>query len=82
MMNSLDDKDFVTLKPGERRKLDWIDPPTPGRPGRYTLKVTYRNDPRAVPIRGGAPQPPTARQLAMIEGTLPCEVTSNTQTFD
>lgn len=75
-INALTDKDFITLKPGESRKLEWVHPPTPGKPGRYTLKVTYKNDPAATPLGSGAPRPPTPEQLARVAKTALCEVTS------
>lgn len=80
-INALADQDFITLKPGESRKLDWVHPPTPGKPGRYTLKVTYKNDPAATPLGSGAPKPPTAEQLARIAKTTLCEVTSAPLSF-
>ena len=82
MINAMEDADFVTLKPGESRKLDWIRPPQPGKPGRYTLRATYRNDPSAKPMRGGEPHPPTASQMEKLSRTVPCEVTSNALTFE
>lgn len=75
-INAMTDQDFITLKPGESRKLEWVHPPTPGKAGRYTLKVTYKNDPAATPLGSGAPRPPTAEQLARVAKTALCEVTS------
>ncbi len=75
-INALADDDFVTLQPGQRRKLDWVHPPTPGKPGKYTLTVTYDNDPTAKPIGSGAPRPPTPAQLARFAKTAQCKVQS------
>lgn len=80
-VNGFDDHDIVTLAPGSRVKLEWLYPPHPSAPGRYTLRATYRNDPAASPIRGLAPSP-SAAQLARVDTTTACEVTSNDLTFD
>lgn len=80
-INALADEDFLTLKPGQSHKLGWIHPPTPGKPGKYTLTVTYKNDPAAPPIGSGAPHPPTAAQLQRIAKMQQCEVTSAPLTF-
>jgi hypothetical protein len=75
-INALADEDFLTLGPGQSRKLGWVHPPTPGKPGKYTLRVTYKNDPTAEPLGSGAPRPPTPAQLARIAKLAQCEVTS------
>lgn len=75
-INAMADEDFITLKPGESRKLGWVHAPTPGKPGRYKLIVTYVNDPAAEPLGSGAPHPPTAAQLARLAQTQKCELTS------
>lgn len=75
-INPLADEDFLTLGPGQSHKLDWVHPPTPGKPGKYTLTVTYTNDPAAKPLGSGAPRPPTPAQLARIAKMAQCEVTS------
>lgn len=80
-INALADEDFLTLKPGESRKLGWVHPPTPGKPGTYTLTVTYKNDPAAEPIGSGAPHPPTAAQRERVTKTALCAVTSAPLSF-
>lgn len=80
-INAFADGDFLTLKPGQSHKLGWIHPPTPGKPGKYTLTVTYKNDPAAPPLGSGAPHPPTPAQLERIAKTQLCEVTSAPLTF-
>jgi hypothetical protein len=81
MINALAEEDFLALKPGESKKLEWISAPTPAKNGHYTLRATYRNDPDANPLRGGAPAAPKAL-LDRVKATVPCEVTSNAITFD
>ncbi len=81
LINAFDDHDIVTLAPGARIKLEWLYPPHPSAPGRYTLRATYRNDPAADPMRGKAPAP-SAAQLARVDATTACEVTSNGLSFD
>jgi hypothetical protein len=75
-INALADEDFLTLKPGQSQPLGSVHPPTPGKPGKYTLTVTYKNDPAAEPIGSGAPHPPTPAQLSRIAKMAQCEVTS------
>jgi hypothetical protein len=75
-INALADEDFLTLKPGQHHQLGWVHPPTPGKPGKYTLTVTYNNDPTAEPIGSGAPNPPTPQQRERAAKTAQCEVTS------
>jgi hypothetical protein len=75
-INALADEDFLTLPPGQSHKLGWIHPPTPGKPGKYTLTVTYKNDPTAEPVGSGAPRPPTPQQRERVTRTAQCEVTS------
>lgn len=78
MMNAFEDADFVTLLPKQKLPLEWILPPPPAKPGRYTLRATYRNEPGRVDT--GAQL--TEAQRTRHERTVPCEVTSNTLTFD
>lgn len=80
-INALADEDFLTLKPGELRKLGWVHAPMPGKPGKYSLTVTYKNDPAAPPIGSGAPRPPTPAQLARVAKTTECKVTSEPLRF-
>jgi hypothetical protein len=80
LINAMTVGDLVTLAPGAKVELEWLFPPTPSEPGRYTLRATYRNDPAAEPIRSGA-VPPSAELLARYRATSPCEVTSNELTF-
>ena len=78
----MEDTDFVTLPPRGAAKLGWLVPPTPGKPGRYSLRAIYRNDPAAKPMRGGEPRPPTQTQLDRLAKTVPCELRSNALAFD
>lgn len=75
-INALADEDFLTLKPDGLHKLDWVHPPTPGPAGKYTLTVTYQNDPAAEPVGSGAPHPPTLAQRERVTKTTACKVTS------
>ncbi len=79
-INAVTDSEFDTIKPGESRKLDWIFPPTPGKPGRYTLRTIYRNDPNFSQLLG-APQPLTPAQSARQKKTTACEVASEPLAF-
>lgn len=80
-INALADEDFLTLRPGQSRKLGWVHPPTPGKPGQYTLQVTYSNDPAAPPVGSGAPRPPTPAQLDRLAKTVACKVVSEPLRF-
>jgi hypothetical protein len=79
-INAVTDSEFVTIKPGESRKLEWIFPPTPGKPGRYTLRTIYRNDPTYSKL-SGAPQALTPAQSARLKKTTACEVASEPLAF-
>lgn len=78
LMNAYEDADFVTLQPGAKQKLEWIYAPEPAKPGRYTLRATYRNDPN----REDPGAKLTEEQRTRHRATMPCEVTSNAITFD
>ena len=80
-INALADEDFLTLLPGQSRKLGWVHPPTPEKPGEYSLQVTYTNDPAAPPVGSGAPRPPTPEQLGRVAKTVACKVISEPLRF-
>ena len=80
-INALADEDFLTLLPGQSRKLGWVHPPTPGKPGQYALQVTYSNDPAAPPVGSGAPHLPTPAQLERIAKTVACKAISEPLRF-
>jgi hypothetical protein len=75
-------KDFATLAPGDRRRLEWIFAPIPSKAGRYTLRAKYRNDPASVTAReGGARSAKIEKLVARAHRTVPCELTSNSVSF-
>ena len=80
-VNGLSEEDFVTLPPGGHTKLDWLYVAPPKVSGRYTIRATYRNDPKSTLLRGLA-APPSKKLVARARATVPCELVSNTLTFD
>lgn len=80
-VNGLSEADFVTLPPGGRAKLGWLYVAPPKSAGRYTIRAIYRNDPKSTLLRGLA-APPSQKLVARARTTVPCELVSNTLTFD
>lgn len=80
-MNRLEAADLVVLAPGERRELDWVYAPTPSKPGTYTLRVTYENDPKSDALGDRVKGPEMDRLLARVRKTVPCTLVSNTVSF-
>ncbi|MFO0676627.1 MAG: hypothetical protein U0169_08840 [Polyangiaceae bacterium] len=80
MMNSLAAEDFVTLAPGARHAMGWTHAPRPAKPGKYTLRVTYRNDPKIDPVPSGAKKDPALQARA--QRTVACELVSNAVSFE
>ena len=80
-VKALSTQDFVTLARGARSKLGWLYAPSPSQACRYTIRATYTNDPSSQLFRGLAvPSDPTL--VARTRATVPCQLTSNTFTFD
>jgi hypothetical protein len=80
-MNSLDPREIAFLAPHSRTKLGWLSPPTPSRSGQYTLRATYRNDPKSDQLGDNRPGPRTDALVARVRKTLPCTLVSNSVTF-
>lgn len=80
-MNALNAREIVFLAPGTRTKLDWLYPPTPSKPGQYTLRATYRNDPTSDRLGDTMPGPKADKLIARVRKTLPCTLVSNPVTF-
>jgi hypothetical protein len=80
-MNALSPREIVFLAPGSRTGLDWMQPPTPSKPGSYTLRATYRNDPTSERLGDNFPGPKTDALVARARKTAPCTLVSNTVTF-
>jgi hypothetical protein len=72
---------FVFLAPGEHRRLGWIQPPLPSKPGRYALRATYTNDPTSDELGDNMPGPKTDKLVARVRKTVPCTLVSNTVSF-
>jgi hypothetical protein len=81
-MNALDPKEIIVLRAGERRRLGWVDAPTPSAAGHYSLRATYENDPASKELGDTRPGPATDRLVARVRTTVPCKLTSNTVTFN
>jgi hypothetical protein len=80
-MNALTPREIIVLAPGERRRLEWVDVPTPSQAGRYTLRATYENDPTSKELGDNPSGPATDRLIARVKKTVPCRLSSNTVTF-
>ncbi len=80
-MNGLSAQEIAFLAPASRTNLGWLSPPTPSKPGRYTLRATYRNDPTSDRLGDNMPGPKTDKLIARARKTLACTLVSNTVTF-
>jgi hypothetical protein len=82
-MNGASAADFVTLAAGASKKLEWAHPPTPSKPGRYSLRATYQNDPQSPlsMLGDNMPGPKTDQLVARARKTVPCTLTSNAVSF-
>ena len=80
-MNGLSASEIVFLAPGEHAKLGWVNAPTPSKPGRYTLRATYRNDPTSKDLGDNREGPETDRLVARVRKTVPCTLVSNVVSF-
>ena len=82
VMNGLSPQDFAFIAPKERRRLEWVTPHwLPSKPGRYTLRATYENDPTSSALGHNPPGPRTDRLVARARQTVPCRLVSNAVSF-
>jgi len=81
-MDPLNTKEIVFLEPGGSRALEWLRAPTPSKPGSYTLRATYVNDPRSSRLGHDRPGRTRDALVARVRKTVPCSLTSNVVTFD
>lgn len=81
-MNPLSKNDFLLLAPGARKELSWVYAPTPSKAGRYTLQVTYRNDPTSTRLGDQRPGTRSAKLRERARATVACTLTSNVVSFD
>jgi hypothetical protein len=80
-MSPTNPAEFIYLAPAERRALGWIYPPTPSKPGRYTLRATYRNDPQSNNLGDDSPGPAADRFIARLRKTVSCTLASKPFAF-
>ena len=80
-MNALSADEIAFLAPASRTKLGWLSPPTPSKPGQYTLRATYRNDPTSERLGDNKPGPKTDKLIARARKTIACTLVSNTVSF-
>ena len=80
-VDSLAPADFVTLAPGASKRLEDVFPPTPTKPGLYSVRASYLNDPMARMIRsisrGSDP-----KLLKRGRKTTPCRLVSKPFSFE
>jgi hypothetical protein len=75
-MAALKASEIFSLRPGERKRLDWVAPPSFDRPGKYLISFHYRND-RSIGFRGelmGSHEPGAIERL---QSSTPVSAYSN-----
>lgn len=80
-MNAMNARELVFLAPGSRTELLGVYPPRPSKPGEYSLRATYQNDPTTDRLGDNMPGPKTDKLVARVRKTLRCTLVSNSVKF-